>query len=62
MSAVMDTPEVVEYEEHDLYEAAAPGTRSPFRILAHCGGVCAATESAQAAEYVILIARVAAPD
>lgn len=40
MPAVIDTPEVVEHEEHALYEKAAPGTCRSSRILAQGAAVC----------------------
>ena len=48
MPAVLDTPEVVDYEAHDLSEAHPPVRRSPCRILAHYGAVSEAAERPQA--------------
>ena len=39
MPAVLDAPEVMDYETHDLPEAHPPGTSSPCWVLADGGAV-----------------------
>ena len=39
MPAVLDAPEVMDYETHDLPEAQPSGTSSPCRVLADGGAV-----------------------